>query len=241
MVRNLTQSRSALGLILGVAVIATVGATSTAHASTSSSWGGQPSWAAQEPTPPSSSRKREKNHYSSEVTPFSPGSNNISLDLGQVFLMGDLADKYDSNIGTQLHYTYGVSDLFGFDASVGYSEHSDGKLSMISGLMGVRTNLAWYDKVVPYGVFGMGFYRPSYTLGANGTGAISTTSSTSISSLLFGVHLGPGVDLALTKQIFFGAALTFHDIFGNKQVVNGQAFNVGGTFTTFLIRAGVTF
>src|SRR4051812_28745932 len=34
----------------------------------------------------------------SPVSPFSPGSNNLALDLGQVFLMGDLT-KYDDSIG----------------------------------------------------------------------------------------------------------------------------------------------
>ena len=29
-------------------------------------------------------------------------------------------------------------------------------------LTGLRTNLAWYDKVVPYFVFGLGFYSPSF-------------------------------------------------------------------------------
>lgn len=157
-------------------------------------------------------------------------------------MMGDLGDKYDSSIGTQVHYTYGVSDLFGFDGSVGYSEHSNGAFSMLTALMGVRSNLAWYDKVVPYGVFGMGFYKPSYQISATGPGGKDIPgSASSLSPLLFGVHLGPGVDLALTKQVFFGASLTFHDIFGNTQMVNNQPFDVGGTFTTFLVRAGVTF
>ena len=75
--------------------------------------------------------------------------------------MGDLSAKYSDNIGTQIHYTFGVSDLFGFDSSLGYSEHGDGKYSMTTLLTGLRTNLAWYDKVVPYFVFGLGFYRPS--------------------------------------------------------------------------------
>jgi hypothetical protein len=166
----------------------------------------------------------------------------VAIDVGQVFLMGSLGDKYDSAIGTQVHYTYGVSDLFGFDASVGYSEHSNGALSMITAMMGVRTNLAWYDKVVPFGVFGMGFYKPNYNLQAlapNGTPIAGQTNS--VSPLLFGVHLGPGIDLALTKQIFFGASLTFNDIFGNTEIVNNQPFNEGGTFTTFFITAGVTF
>ena len=58
----------------------------------------------------------------SEVAPYSPGSNNIALDLGQVFLMGNLGDQYSGPFGGQLHYTYGVSDLFGFDGELGLLE-----------------------------------------------------------------------------------------------------------------------
>jgi hypothetical protein len=54
--------------------------------------------------------------------------------------------------------------------------------------------------------------------------------------------MGPGVDLELTKQFFFGASLTFHDMFGTPAVKpDGSALSVGGTFTTFFIHTGVTF
>lgn len=209
-----------------------------AEASTSSSWGTQPAWASSPEGTSTAPRKAKK--YDSErfgVSPYSPGSNNIAVDLGQVFLMGDLGSKYSDSIGTQIHYTYGVSELFGFDSSIGFSEHSDGQLSMGTLLTGLRTNLAWYDKVVPYLVFGMGFYKPSYELAADKNGQIN-----SISPLLFGVHLGPGVDLELTKQIFFGAAVTFHDVFGDTKIAsNNQKIEVGGTFTSFFLHAGFTF
>jgi hypothetical protein len=173
-------------------------------------------------------------------SPFAPGSNNLSLDVGQVFLMGDLATQYNDDIGAQLHYTYGVSNLFGFDASLGYSRHSEGQFSMTTLLTGLRTNLAWYDKVVPYLVFGLGFYRPSYQmLLSDGSGG---GTNSSVAPILFGVHLGPGIDLALSEQIFFGASLTFHDVFGsNRSIGNNRTLDVGGTYTTFLLRAGVTF
>jgi len=167
------------------------------------------------------------------VTPFSPGSNNLSLDIGQVFLMGDLAEDYSDNIGTQVHYSYGVSDLFAFDTSLGISSHSQGNFSMGSLTTGLRTNLAWYDKVVPYAIFGLGFYRPNYQ--------ITTTSN--LSPILFGVHLGAGVDLEISNRVFFGASLTFHDIFSSTRTIDGSstAYSVGGTYISFLVRAGVTF
>ena len=164
------------------------------------------------------------------ISPFSPDSHNVAVDIGQVFLMGDLG-KYTDNIGFRGHYTYGVSELFAFDASLGYSSHSDGSFSMITALSGLRMNFAWYDRVIPYAVFGMGFYRPNYKI----------TAAESISPLLFGLHLGPGVDLQLSREMFFGAALTFHDMFGTTRLATTGPVEVGGTFTTFLVHAGMTF
>ena len=106
---------------------------------------------------------------------------------------------------------------------------------MTTMLTGLRTNLSWYDKVIPYVVFGLGFYKPSYSF-------MNAGLSRSLSPVLFGVHLGPGVDLELTKQLFFGAGLTFHDVFGAKRLTpGGTPLDVGGTFTSFFLHAGVTF
>lgn len=201
----------------------------------SSSWSNQPAWANTPASGSEASRKtygayRREQTY--EVSPFSPGSHNVALDVGQVFLMGDLAESYSNNIGSQLHYTYGVSDIFGFDSSLGYSSHADGKFSMTSLITGLRTNLSWYDRVIPYVVFGLGFYKPSYRIDP----------TTSISPVLFGLHLGPGVDLQITKNLFFGTSLTFHDIFGDTKLTpDGKAIDVGGTYTSFFLHAGVTF
>ncbi len=212
-------------------------------ASSSPSWMDNPAWASDPPP----TQPTHKNSYARGdryvLSPYSPGSNNLALDVGQVFLMGDLGNRFSDAIGSQVHYTYGVSDLFGFDSSFGYSSHSDGGLTMTTLLTGLRTNLAWYDKVVPYFIFGMGFYRPSFTLGGAPSlipGAAATP-STSVSPVLFGVHMGPGVDLALTHMIFFGAALTFHDMFGSSQQTSTGPVDVGGTYVSFLLHAGVSF
>lgn len=160
--------------------------------------------------------------------------------MGQVFLMGALSNNFSDSIGSSLHYTYGVSDIFDFDSALGYSNHSDGAFSMTSFQAGLRTNLAWYDKVIPYFSFGLGFYRPSYSL--NQMGLAPVNSNASLSPLLFGVHLGPGVDLEVTKQIFFGASLTFNDVFGKTEnTPSTTSFDTGGTYTAFFLHAGVTF
>lgn len=225
-------------ILAGAVGVISVLATHNSTASTDSNWNSRPTWAASDSSSENTSRRRSNSYELSSrnnITPFSPGSHNVALDLGQVFLMADLGSRYSDNIGLRAHYTYGVSDLFAFDANMGYSSHSDGKFSMFTLLSGLRTNLSWYDKVIPYVVFGLGFYKPSYDSGPN-------ESPSSISPILFGVHLGPGIDLELTKQFFFGASLTFHDVFGGKRLAsNGQTIDVGGTFATFFLRVGTTF
>jgi len=211
-----------------------------AFASANSTWSSQPSWATSDrSSSPTRTYTKEKYTAPASTSPFAPGSNNVSLEMGQVFLMGNLGDKYTDSIGTGVRYTYGVSDLFAFESALGYSNHSDGKLSMTSLQAGLRTNLAWYDRVIPYASFGLGFYRPSYDVGSMG---LTSNPTESVSPMLFGVHLGPGVDLEVTKQFFFGASLTFNEVFGNtQQLSNGKTFDVGGTYTSFFLHAGVTF
>jgi hypothetical protein len=231
-------------LILGAGLVS---------ASTDSSWSTQSSWdsdsgntSAQTPatTPKPTNKSITQASSNSPISPFAPGTQNISLEMGQVFLMGNLGNNYSDSIGTQLHYTYGISDLFDFDSSVGYSSHSGGNFSMLSALAGMRTNLAWYDKVIPYFSFGLGFYRPSFSGSgsASGSSQIVLPAGQSASATLFGLHMGPGVDLEVTRNLFFGASLTLHDMFGSNEVIaNNQSISTGGLYTTFFLHAGVSF
>jgi len=213
-------------------------------ASTGSSWIQKPVWAAEGMSAAHHTSPKDGVDRILDISPFSPGSHNLGLDLGQIFLMGDLA-KYSDCIGTQVHYTYGASDLFGLDTSLGYSEHSDGKYSVASLLTGMRVNMTWYDKVVPYALVGLGFYRPTYKDLSNALGATAASplaNLPSISAFLFGIHFGPGIDLQVSRNFFFGAALTIHDMFGTaKTYANGSPLMVGGIYTSFFLHAGVTF
>jgi len=234
MMRTVYFSKSAFSssiLSFGALLFFTLCLSSNSHAATGAKWSskylGEGS---------SSHSASSSSSESSPVSPFSPGSNNLALELGQVFLMGGLT-KYNDSIGTQIHYTYGVSDLFGFDSSIGYSQHSNGQLTMVSALTGMRMNLAWYDKVIPYVAGGLGFYCPIYQDWTAPAGNPNT-----LSALLFGMHIGPGVNLELTKNIFFGASLIFHTTFGSTQnLANGTPLNLGGSFTSFLLQMGATF
>lgn len=189
----------------------------------------------------SASRRAVIKEDRKEVTPFSPGSNNLSLGVGQTFLMGDMGSQYTDAIGTRLTYTLGVSEMFALEAAIGYSSHAQNgdvripkNYSMTTALAGMRVNLSWYDKVVPHAVIGMGFFNPSYEINDKGL---------TYSPVVFGIHVGPGIDLQLTKQIFFGASLRFHDLFSSVRYIQETAERreIYGTFTSLLLHTGVSF
>ncbi len=236
-----------LCLVLGTGEVSASAGTETLLASTS--WSNDDSR--------SSRSSYSAQGSSNETSPFSPGSNNIGIDLGQIFLVGDLT-RFQNSLGFQIHYDYGVSDLFSFDSSLGYSQHSlgpaSGGFSILSLLSGLRMNLSWYDRIIPFGVVGLGFYLPSYvdlTATPTRTTTSSSTSSSgtsnlsglpSISALLFGLHFGAGVDLSVSKNVFFGSSLTFHQMFGTtQQQSNGTPLNLGGAYLSFLLHVGGTF
>ncbi len=199
-------------------------------------WTQNPGWA--QPAGYTQNSQMRNTKPSPPVSPFAPSSNNLGIDLGQVFLMGDLSEDYSDNLGFRINYTYGVSDIFGFESNLGHSSHTDGAFSMTHLDMGLRTNLAWFDRIIPYLSFGLGFYRPSYTFPQKG----NTGETASVAPILFGIHLGPGVNLQLTNRLYFGTSLTFHDIFGTETVKpDGTKLNAGGTFTSLLIHAGMSF
>ena len=175
-------------------------------------------------------RKSSQKEKRKDFTPFSPESNNLSLDIGQIFLMGDLA-SLDDALGIQTTYTYGVSRIFAFESSLGYSNHSNGKYSMLNLLGGMRLNLSNYDKVIPYLNGGLGFYRPSRQ--------ISNVGSTS--ATLFGVHVGGGADLIISQEMYFGASLNYHNLFsGNRTTATGP-IDLGGSYINFMARVGYSF
>jgi hypothetical protein len=167
--------------------------------------------------------------------PFTPGSHNVSLGVGQVFLLGDLGNNhYDNSIGPEIHYNYGVSDLFAFESNFGYHSHPNGNYSasIWNLAAGLRANLMYFDQLIPFTSVALGFYHPSFSLPTNA----------SVSSLLFGLQLGGGVDLVLSKQIFFGTRLSYNDMFdSSKKDSNGTLQSLGGSYFSFMIHIGMTF
>jgi opacity protein-like surface antigen len=160
--------------------------------------------------------------------PFAPDSNNVSLDIGQNFLVGS---DFQDSIGMQGTYTYGVSRLLAFSTSLGYSSHSDGAYSKLALTVGPRLNLASYDRIIPYVNGGLGFYRANREL----------TTDTSISGTMFGVNFGGGADLQLTPETFFGAAMEYHELFGTKQATTLGTIDIASNYLTFMAHVGYSF
>jgi hypothetical protein len=211
-------------------------------------WSKDPAWAQEAPARNSDSKRERQvaeRSYKSEgrraYTPFSPGSNNLSLDIGQIFLFGDKGNDetgFSDSIGFQIHNVHSVSDIFGLDTALAFSSHGPNlgsvrDYSLTSLKLGLRANLAWYDKAIPYATFGLGFFRPNEKL----------SSTESINAILFGLYLGAGVNLEVTDTLFFGASLTLHDMFGTRRAISngGGTLEVDGGFASFLVSAGVSF
>lgn len=176
------------------------------------------------------SEKRAPRRLAPKAAAFRPGSNNLALEVGQTFLMGDLS-RYENSLGYNLRYTYGVSNMFAFDSSLGFSNHSEGRFSKWHLNGGVRLNLASYDRIIPYLNAGLGFYRPSREIGTD----------VNLSSTLFGLHAGGGANLLLSKETFFGAQLNYHNIFGSSKLTSSGPVELGGAYVDFLVHAGYTF
>ena len=231
MINNMNRARVILSLILALFGVYSVSSPSLAYPLTKS-YSSSDDNSTATPKPTRASRETPAPTSNSPSAPMSPGSHNLSLGLGQVFLLGDLGNQSENSLGFDAHYNYGVSDLFAFDSDFGYSSHSNKDLSRWNIAAGLRTNLVYFDQLVPFFNIDLGFYHLSETF----------LNSTNASGLLFGLQLGGGLDLFLTNRVFFGTRLTFHDMFSStKTASNGSQVSVGGSFMTFMIHAGVAF
>lgn len=175
---------------------------------------------------------RDTSATSRASIPLSPGSHNVSLGVGQIFLTGNLANYAENAIGTQVQYTYCVSDLFSFESNFGYSSHSAGNVKLIHLISSLRTNLIYFDQLVPFAFAGLGFYDPSIRL----------SPTNEVSSILFGLNLGTGAELLLSDRMFFGSRLTYHNMFDStKRSTSGTLENIGGAFLSFVVQVGFSF
>jgi hypothetical protein len=227
-----TIKKTFLGLSLTLFGVCSVSLHSWAYSLNSSVQSISFSRSARETPPPTKAAPKALELNTSPKGPFAPGTHNISLGVGQVFLLGNLGNSFENAIGPEVHYTYGVSDLFSFQSNFGYHSHSNGTLSIWNMAAGLRANLMYFDQLVPFSTIGLGFYHPSFTY---------TTGATA-SGLLFGLQFGAGIDLLISEQVFFGAKLMYNNMFdSSKTSSDGVARNLGGSYMSFMVHAGYTF
>ena len=239
-----TQTASRRSLVSGFGVLGVLLLTSSTSFA-GSSWTSPNTYSAYEGQGPSGNdsyqqqqaSRRQMERRNLATSPFSPESQNVALGVGQIFLMGDTASKFENALGYQLDYTYGVSRIFGFTSSLGFSSHDQegaqvgvkNSYSQVNLQTGLRANLNSFDQVVPYAKAGLGFYRASQSI----------TPAESVSALMFGIHIGAGLDLHLSNRAFFGADLTLHDVFGSTERATSGLIDLGGSHTSFTAHVGV--
>lgn len=177
--------------------------------------------------PTQTSMRRGKDLESRQaLKPFAPDSHNLSVGLGQIFLLSDQQGTLGDSLGVQSEYTYGVSKLLGYQAALSHSNHSNGKYSLTQIRTGTRLNLGTFDQMIPYVNAGIGFNRAS-----------SNNLGSSQSAILFGVYGGAGIDLRISPEVFFGTSLNWSPAFQSSS----SSSTLGASSMQFLGKVGYTF
>ena len=88
----------------------------------------------------------------------------------------------------------------------------------------------------PYVICGLGFYKTSYSYeNASGRARIPYP------AYFLACTWVSGPTSKSPRRIFFGAALTLHDVIGNDEQTPQGTLSTGGTFASFLLHAGYSF
>ncbi len=177
-----------------------------------------------------------------EAVTASPGneihSHSAGLQFGQVWVTGDFVEEALSTTAPGLFYEYRASDVFALKIDLKWISlkqglHND-RLSIFSSTAGIRANLVYYDKLVPYAAFGVGLYFVDKSTPDSPGEDLSTSN--------FGVNLTLGSDLNLSDRAFVGLALTLHQLFSDTATLpNDTKTDVSGRWSSFLLRAGMRF
>ncbi len=159
----------------------------------------------------------------------------LGVGIGQTFLRSDFEDNGEDKITADLYYNYSASYSFDFIANLHFSDHSyQGKETNLRGLaLGIKGKVYQFDQFAPYVMGGFGFYEPTMT-----TKLASGQTQESDSKIVFGMHMGAGVDLQLNERVSVGALLHYHDPFDVKQERGGK---VSGSYYKMLLTAFYTF
>lgn len=159
------------------------------------------------------------------------------LQVGQVWLAGEISENVENNIGYGALYEYTASDVFSAQASFMRSSH-DEILTITSTGLAFKANLFFYDQLVPYALVGMGLYFVNQDI----IPAESTTPVETVSATVFGLNVGLGADLNLGEDVFSGMQFSLHNLFSSTQTTETLGKQeISGRFANFLIRAGYRF
>ncbi len=168
--------------------------------------------------------------------PIQPGlkQHSLGLGVGQTFLRSDFNDYGEDKITFDFFYNYSASYSFDFLANLHYTSHKyqNTKTELKGMALGIKGKLYQFDAFAPFILGGFGFYGPQVTPYVNGVHRESD------SKLVFGVHVGTGVDLQLNDSVSVGALFHFHDPFDVKQESGGK---VEGYYYKLLMTVFYTF
>src|SRR3989338_46314 len=85
------------------------------------------------------------------------GSHAAGLQFGQVWPAGKIGEGVDGSIAPGLFYEFSASQIFALQVNLTRSSHND-RLSVFTTAAGIRANLTFFDRLVPYAAGGVGLY-----------------------------------------------------------------------------------
>jgi hypothetical protein len=137
----------------------------------------------------------------------------VGVGVGQTFLKGDMRPNGSDQLGLDLFYTYTASLSFDFVANFHTSSHkrNDNKVKNTGLALGIKGRFYQYDNFAPFVLGGFGFYQPKLKR-TFGDQVISSESK-----IVFGNHLGLGVELKLNRKVTIGALAHLHNPFDVQQ------------------------
>ena len=170
--------------------------------------------------------------WSQQQTSGSAGGHSAGLQFGQVWPAGVIGQGVDGSIAPGVFYEFAASQIFAMQVNLLRSSHND-KLSIFSGTAGIRANLTFFDRLVPYAAAGVGLYFVDRKMDP----PIRNVKTTN-----FGLNLGLGADLDLSDQFFMGLWLGLHNLFAAKTMTPaGIEQENSGRWSALFIRAGMRF
>jgi opacity protein-like surface antigen len=164
------------------------------------------------------------------------GDQAAGLMVGQVWTSGEIGKDVDGAVAPGIFYEYGASDIFSLYASAISSKHNDGMLKLTSTNLGMKANLLFLDKLSPYALVGAGLYFVKRQI------SIAPVPPAEAKKTVFGLQLGVGAELDLSRRFFVALELDIHNLFSGSVTVPGYGkTEISGRWTGFFLKSGVRF